>query len=188
MAISRNLGPKIRTLLAEGKSNRTIVKTLGVSSATVSYHAGKLGLRKGPRATYDWTEVSRFLAEGNTIASARDKFGMSKAAIDKARERGAVQYATVARMTASEYGATAIVGRAKSHHRRVLRSKLLREGREYRCAECGITEWHGNRLSLEVDHEDGDSRNNHPANLRLLCPNCHSVTPTWRGRNVGRYE
>jgi hypothetical protein len=42
----------------------------------------------------------------------------------------------------------------------------------------------GHDLSLELDHIDGDSTNNTPGNLRFLCPNCHSQTPTFRGRNV----
>jgi len=55
----------------------------------------------------------------------------------------------------------------------------------YRCAICDIPpEWMGHDLSLELDHIDGDSTNNTPGNLRFLCPNCHSQTPTFRGRNV----
>ena len=36
------------------------------------------------------------------------------------------------------------------------------------------------KIKLEVDHIDGDKYNNSRENLRLLCPNCHSTTPTWR--------
>lgn len=50
---------------------------------------------------------------------------------------------------------------------------------EYRCNECGISEWHGRRLVLQVEHKDGDKFNNTLENLELLCPNCHSLTPTW---------
>jgi 5-methylcytosine-specific restriction endonuclease McrA len=38
---------------------------------------------------------------------------------------------------------------------------------------------------IEIDHIDGDPENNHPSNLRLLCPNCHSQTATYKGKNVG---
>ncbi len=55
------------------------------------------------------------------------------------------------------------------------------------CRLCGIEAiWQGRPLSLEVDHIDGDWRNNQPENLRLLCPNCHSTTDTYRGRAKGR--
>jgi hypothetical protein len=46
--------------------------------------------------------------------------------------------------------------------------------------------WEGGPIPLELDHVDGDRRNNDPSNLRLLCPNCHALTPTYRGRNIGR--
>ena len=54
------------------------------------------------------------------------------------------------------------------------------------CWKCGITEWNSATIVLEVEHIDGDSSNNTPANLELLCPNCHSQTKTYKGRNKGK--
>jgi len=55
------------------------------------------------------------------------------------------------------------------------------------CARCGTEPvWRGRPLPLEVDHIDGDWRNNRIGNLRFLCPNCHSVTDHYRGRGKGR--
>lgn len=66
---------------------------------------------------------------------------------------------------------------------RSLRAYLLRH-RGPQCEACGIgDEWNGQPLSLHMDHIDGNSDNNVLANLRILCPNCHSQTETWRGRN-----
>lgn len=52
------------------------------------------------------------------------------------------------------------------------------------CEECGITDtYNGKSITLHCDHIDGNSDNNALDNLRLLCPNCHSQTDTWCGRN-----
>ncbi|MEU3727898.1 HNH endonuclease signature motif containing protein [Streptomyces sp. NPDC033538] len=77
------------------------------------------------------------------------------------------------------------------HSRRVPGSRLKRAmhelGMEERCALCGIEPlWCGELLPLEVDHIDGNWRNNRIENLRLLCPNCHSTTDSYRGRSKGR--
>ena len=56
-----------------------------------------------------------------------------------------------------------------------------------KCNICNlINSWQGEPLTLIVDHKDGDASNNHPNNLRLLCPNCNSQTPTFGGRNKGK--
>ncbi|MFI6941742.1 HNH endonuclease [Streptomyces sp. NPDC050418] len=64
-----------------------------------------------------------------------------------------------------------------------LRKELLRLGVPEHCAMCGRAEWCGRPIPLEVDHQNGQWWDNRPANLRLLCPNCHSTTDTYRGRN-----
>jgi len=53
----------------------------------------------------------------------------------------------------------------------------------YRCEICGISEWQGQPLNLELDHIDGNNVNNELTNLRFLCPNCHSQTITFSGKN-----
>jgi len=60
--------------------------------------------------------------------------------------------------------------------------------RGYECEVCGISEWQGDTLTLEVHHIDGDSLNNTLENLILMCPNCHSITNNWRGKNINKSQ
>lgn len=63
------------------------------------------------------------------------------------------------------------------HRSHLLRYLTERDG--YSCSKCLITDWNGEYLSLDIDHRDGNHKNNHPSNLRFLCPNCHRQTETW---------
>ncbi len=73
------------------------------------------------------------------------------------------------------------------YNRYHLKMRLLREGlKPERCEGCGLTEWQGRPLSFELHHINGDGHDNRIENLQLLCPNCHSQTDTWGGRNKAR--
>ncbi len=72
----------------------------------------------------------------------------------------------------------------RSYH---LKRRLLRLGLiENKCLVCSLTEWLGSPIALELDHINGTHSDNRITNLRLLCPNCHSQTETYRGRNIRR--
>lgn len=65
-----------------------------------------------------------------------------------------------------------------------LRQILIEIGREYQCETCGQLPYHnGQELTLQVDHIDGDNTNQERTNLRFLCPNCHTQTPTFGWKN-----
>ena len=51
------------------------------------------------------------------------------------------------------------------------------------CSVCDISEWNKKPIVFDLEHKDGNSENNHPDNLCLICPNCHSQTDTFKGRN-----
>jgi len=65
--------------------------------------------------------------------------------------------------------------------------RYIREKFGNKCTECGWceTNQHTGKIPLEVHHVDGDYTNNKEENLTLLCPNCHSLTATYRAANVG---
>jgi 5-methylcytosine-specific restriction endonuclease McrA len=65
------------------------------------------------------------------------------------------------------------------------RKRIIIE-QEGKCSHCGLSEWRGEPICFEMDHIDGDNTNNHRSNLEILCPNCHSNTPTWKGRKNSR--
>jgi len=68
-----------------------------------------------------------------------------------------------------------------------LKQRLLSEGMmSHQCVKCMRTRWHEQPIPLELDHINGNNGDNRLGNLRLLCPNCHAQTPTYRGKNLAR--
>lgn len=62
------------------------------------------------------------------------------------------------------------------------RARVIKE-QNHSCNRCKLDKWQDKQIPLEIDHIDGDRKNNSRENLEALCPNCHALTETWRGRN-----
>ncbi len=69
-------------------------------------------------------------------------------------------------------------------HTYALKNKLLSNGiKEHKCECCGSTEWLGRPIPLELHHINGDNKDNRLENLQMLCPNCHTFTDNYGGKN-----
>ena len=68
-----------------------------------------------------------------------------------------------------------------------LKLRLLAEGYfEHKCYSCGLSEWMGKPIPIELEHIDGQHDNNELSNLTILCPNCHAQTDTYKIRKSAR--
>ena len=66
-----------------------------------------------------------------------------------------------------------------------LKNRIFNEGiKERRCECCGLTEWNNLPIPLELHHIDGNRNNHKLENLKILCPNCHAQTETYRAKNI----
>lgn len=70
-----------------------------------------------------------------------------------------------------------------------LKNRLIKEGyKENKCEKCGIIDWQGEPISLQIHHINGIHNDNRIENIQILCPNCHSQTETYSGKNSNRLQ
>lgn len=171
---------RVAELLAAGYARIEIARQLGIAKSTVSYHARRLGEAIDERFNrrYDWDVVQRFYDEGNSVRDCARQFGFSHGTWHTAVQRGLINPRPGFRPVEEIF---ALDTRRNRGH---LKQRLLRLGlKENRCERCGLDQWHGQPLSVELHHVNGDRLDNRVENLQLLCPNCHSQTNTYGGRN-----
>lgn len=170
----------IIALLAAGKTPSEISKIVGCTTRLVYYHGWNSGIltrKKQPeRCIYDWRVVQEYYDKGNSRQDCLLKFGMDQSSWTKAVSAGYL-------ISHGKWWGR-LIPYDQILHPHNIKKRLIRDGKlDYRCLWCGISEWRGERLSLQIDHIDGDTKNNNLDNLRLLCPNCHTQTDTYCGRN-----
>ena len=165
----------------QGLRPAEIALCLGISRPTVSYHLRRLGLSVDATAgqRYDWAAVQRFYDAGHTITECQREFGFARCSWTAARRRGVL----TARPTSMSIETLLVASRNRNHIKR----RLIQLGlKTHACEICGVDSWLGAPLSLALHHVNGDGRDNRLENLQMLCPNCHSQTGNFAGRNRRR--
>ena len=172
---------RILALLAAGKTYREIVAEVGCAKSTVSYHAKNV---KPPPSykVHDWDTVQRFYDAGHSGRQCMKAFGICTAVWYNANVKG--------RLILREdkpISLEVLTAQGRVTSRAHLRWRLLKDNvLDPACAICGIMEWQDKPLSLHLHHQNGDRTDNSLENLQMLCPNCHSQTDSYSGRNAGR--
>lgn len=137
---------------------------------------------KDRRRKYDWAKIQAYYEAGHTVTACIARFGFCSKAWEGAIKRGDV--VPVRRGYTSRSLARILRSRSSQW---LKKQRLIREGfLTNRCERCGISDWRGRRLAIHLDHINGIKDDWRLENLRMLCPNCHSQTSTFGGRNRRR--
>lgn len=160
-----------------------IADEVGIKASTVCYHLRRLGVPANTlyARRFDWAEIREAYESGLSMRECRLRFGFSAEAWRAAVERGDIE----PRSHLIPIEVLLVRGRVTS--RGHLKVRLVAAGlKGERCEECGISEWLDEPLSMQLHHVNGDGTDNRLENLQFLCPNCHSQTDTYGGRNGHR--
>lgn len=204
---------QIKDMLERGCKYPEIMREVGCAGSTIAYHAKKIGMRKYTfeRVLYDWDAIQKYYDEGYTFKDISCKFGVEASTIAAARDTGKLiiesdetkrREILAVRRTQKQKNGERVSNilwtiedlstnsrMSQTSLKRILKtSDLLPQYCAIEaCSLHGIINpiWAGSPIVLHLDHINGISNDNRIENLRWLCPNCHSQTSTYCGRNKG---
>lgn len=199
-------------LRKEGKTIPEICSVLNIGKGTVGYHLKGLNikiLKKRIKRNIDYNSIKRknildkidmsidmFIKElknSNSILDFCRRFKVSEGAVKRlAKKHNCFPEKRTYNKNKSKYnfdlilkGEEILLNPNRSSKNNLIKNYLFKNDiKEYKCEECEIKEWNNKPISLELDHIDGNRNNNKLENLRILCPNCHSQTDTFRAKNI----
>ena len=173
---------QILALLAAGKTYRQIVAEVGCAKSTISYHAKNV---KSPPSckVFDWTEVQAYYDAGHSGRQCRKDFGICNNVWYNASTQGRIVLREDKPIPLEE-----LMAQGRNTPRAHLRWRLMRAGVfDAKCSVCGLENWLGKPISMHLHHISGVKTDNRLGNLQLLCPNCHSQTENYGGRNSKKH-
>lgn len=196
---------EILKLYREGLTYSEIQKELGCSKGTISYHCGdRIKSKKWRKHKYTREELLKAVELSGSI---RQVLGILNLNVNSS------SYTTIKynleryHISVDHFKGQAWAGGKKPYNeltKEEFITKYLKIGKEktsshtlklrlYKynlkkeeCEECEVKKkWNGKPISLHLDHINGNNKDNRLDNLKILCPNCHSQTPTYAGKNIG---
>lgn len=183
---------QILALKAQGFSHKSIATQLGIGMSTISYHVKKSGLYpKYVPFTHDWKSIQLYYDAGHSSKECLEKFNINRSswclAIRAGRLKAAIRENSL--IFIERWIKGEVSGNCLGDYQNVKHSirKYVIQLRGSKCELCGwdkVSE-HTGKSPLHLDHIDGNYKNSSLENLRVLCPNCHSLTSTYGSLNRG---
>lgn len=151
---------------------------------------GDSQMKKWEKFTRD--EIEQFVKESYSYAQLASKIGYDDAANNRSAYRAVHQMIDLLELDTSHFKGQGW-NKDNFDYSRFKYGKKIKTAdalraiallRGYKCENCGLEEWQGKQIPLEVHHIDGDELNSSLDNLQILCPNCHALTDNYKGKNI----
>lgn len=180
---------RAKELHLKGLSLSEIAKQIGTSKGIISIWVHHITLvqrandekkrySRSSKRDVKWGEIQDFYNGCRSVKKCAERFSITEHAIERAFLDG--------NLTKIPYQHTLeeILVENSPYSTGNARKRLLSSGTKAKaCEECGITEWNGKSITFALHHINGINNDHRLENLCLLCPNCHSQTETYKGRN-----
>lgn len=179
---------RLQQYIEDGKSSYRIAKAEGVSPSTIKYWLKKHNLKTKLNSNYNnYTDedIIKFAAETKSIAQLLTKLGKKPRGGNYHCIKNKLQKLNIntSHWTGQAWNKDAQLKDWSDYYTNGSCRKILLKERGYCCEQCKLSEWFGFILPIEMHHIDGNRLNNDKINLILLCPNCHSITDNFKGKN-----